>query len=263
MMMVAMARIFITGSSDGLGLAAARHLLDEGHSVVVHARNPERASQLTSLVPDAEVVLVADLASRAETLRMGEEADRLGRFDAVIHNAGVGNRESQRRVTPEGHAHVLAINVVAPYMLTATMTRPARLVYLSSGMHLSGDSSLRDVDWTKRSWNGTQAYCDSKLFAATLACAIARRWPGVLSNAVNPGWVPTKMGGAHAPDDLELGHLTQTWLAVSDDSAALVTGCYFFHQRPEPPLDAALDPEFQDALIALLEELTGVAFPAP
>jgi NAD(P)-dependent dehydrogenase (short-subunit alcohol dehydrogenase family) len=255
-------RILVTGSSDGLGLAAALSLLAEGHAVVFHARNERRAEELRRRVPSAETVLVADFASRAETLALADAADAMGRFDAVIHNAAVGLRERRRIETPEGHAHVLAINVLAPYLLTARMIRPSRLVYLSSSMHRSGDTSLRDVDWRERPWDGTQAYSDSKLFDTTLAFAVARRWPGVLSNVVGPGWVATKMGGPAAQDDLALGHVTQVWLAVSDDPAAMVSGRFFFHQEEIAPLPAALDPRFQDALVARLEQLTGAALPA-
>jgi NAD(P)-dependent dehydrogenase (short-subunit alcohol dehydrogenase family) len=121
-------------------------------------------------------------------------------------------------------------------MLTALIERPLRLIYLSSGLHRSGDGSLRDIDWTERRWDTSRAYAESKLYIVALAFAVARRWPDVLSNAVNPGWVPTKMGGARAPDDLEMGHQTQTWLAVSDDPAAKVSGRYWFHrQRRVPP----------------------------
>lgn len=90
-----------------------------------------------------------------------------------------------------------------------------------------------------------------------LALAVARRWPGVLSNAVDPGWVPTKMGGPGAPDDLTMGHLTQTWLAVSDELAVRVSGGYWYHRNPQKPAADALDPEFQDRLMAKLAELSG------
>jgi NAD(P)-dependent dehydrogenase (short-subunit alcohol dehydrogenase family) len=256
-----MASIFITGSSDGLGLAAARGLLDDGHTVVVHARNERRAADLRQRLPAADAVLIGDLASRSETLSLADQANKAATFDAVIHNAGVGDREARRIATPEGHAHVLAINVLAPYLLTARMNRPRRLIYLGSGMHKWGDTSLRDLDWSQRPWNGSQAYSDSKLFDMALAFAIAQRWPDTASNAVEPGWVATKMGGPGAPDDLALAHVTQAWLAVSDEPAATVTGRYFYHQQEIRPLAEALDPRFQDRLLARLAELTGVPLP--
>jgi NAD(P)-dependent dehydrogenase (short-subunit alcohol dehydrogenase family) len=119
----------------------------------------------------------------------------------------------------DGHAHMLAINVLAPYQLTALVAPPPRLVYLSGGMHRGGTPSIDDLDWERRQRNGAQAYSASKLFDATFTAAVARRWPGVLSNAVEPGWGPTKMGGPGAPDDLAQAHVTQAWLAVSEDGA--------------------------------------------
>src|SRR3974390_398382 len=121
-------------------------------------------------------------------------------------------------------------------MLTALIKRPDRLIYLSSGMHRDGSSSLRDIDWVERRWDQTQAYCDSKLYVTALAFAVARQWPDVLSNAVAPGWVRTKMGGVEATDDLEMGHLTQTWLAVSGDVAANVRGGYGYHPQHQTQL---------------------------
>lgn len=121
--------------------------------------------------------------------------------------------------------------------------RPQRLVYLSSGSHFSGRPSLASVDWSGRQ---AGSYSDSKLFVTTLAAAVARLWPDVFSNAVDPGWVPTRMGGPGAPDDLQLGHLTQEWLATSDDTGARTSGGYWYHQRRLDPHPAVHDPGFQD-----------------
>src|SRR5204863_3261191 len=146
-------------------------------------------------------------------------------------------------------------------VLTAEIERPARLIYLSSGMHRGGDPSFQDVDWVSRRWDGVQAYSDSKLFVTALAALVSRRWSDVGSNAVDPGWVPTRMGGPSAPDDLELGHATQVWLATSADPQARTSGRYWYHQRPQPPHPAALDERFQDELLEALARLTGVRLP--
>lgn len=252
-----MSRIFITGSTDGLGLAAARDLIAQGHQVVLHARSQQRASALTDVAPRAAGVVIGDLSSAAETRAIAEQVNRIGRMDSVIHNAGVYQVPSRGK-TPEGHAKVLAVNTLAPYMLTAMIERPHRLIYMSSGMHRGGGSSLRDIDWLERRWDPTLAYSESKLYLTALAFAVARHWPDVLSNAVDPGWVPTKMGGAGAPDDLTLGHTTQTWLAVSSDAAARVTGAYWYHREQRKPAPDALDSGFQDRLIKELTRLTGV-----
>jgi NAD(P)-dependent dehydrogenase (short-subunit alcohol dehydrogenase family) len=251
-------RVFITGSTDGLGLAAARTLIAEGHEVVLHARSSQRAAALSDLAPRSAGVVIGDLASAAETRSIAEQVRSIGRMGAVIHNAGI-YREPGRGTTLEGHAKTLAVNTLTPYILTARIERPDRLIYLSSGMHRGADASLRDIDWVERRWEVSRAYSESKLYVTALAFAVARHWPAVLSNAVDPGWVPTRMGGRGAPDDLTMGHLTQTWLAVSDDPAARVSGGYWHHRRRQNPAPDALDPEFQDRLIARLAELTGVS----
>ncbi|HVS75499.1 MAG TPA: SDR family NAD(P)-dependent oxidoreductase [Steroidobacteraceae bacterium] len=253
-----MSRIFITGSTDGLGRAAALTLMSEGHEVVLHARSRERAGAISDLVPRSAGVVIGDLGSAVETRFIAEQVSGIGRMDAVIHNAGI-YLETSRGATPEGHAKVLAVNTLAPYMLTALIERPRRLIYLSSGMHRGAGASLRDIDWIDRPWEPSRAYSESKLYVTAFALAVARHWPDVLSNAVDPGWVPTKMGGPGAPDDLTLGHLTQAWLAVSEDAAATVSGGYWHHRRQEKPAAAALDTGFQDRLVDELARLTGIA----
>ncbi len=252
-----MARIFITGSTDGLGRAAARTLIDEGHEVVLHARSRERASTFDDIASRSAGVIIGDLGRAVDIRSVAVQVNAIGPMDAVIHNAGISSTKG-RSPTPEGHATILAVNTLAPYMLTALIERPRRLVYLSSVMHRSGTSSLRDINWSERRWNSNQAYSDSKLYLTALAFAVARHWPDVLSNAVDPGWVPTKMGGSGAPDDLEQGYLTQTWLAASEDRAATVSGRYWHHRRPQTPAKEVEDAVFQDELAAMLASLTGV-----
>ena len=257
-----MARIFITGSSDGLGLMAAQLLVEQGHSVVLHARSQQRAEETQNKLPTAESVVVGDFTSITQTRRVADQVNKLGTFDAVIHNAGVSHREPKRIVTEDGLSHVLAVNTIAPYILTALITRPKRLVYLSSILHQGGDPSLKDLTWADRPWLGQQAYSDTKLHDVLLAFAIARRWPSVLSNAVEPGWVPTKMGGSSATDDLDQAHRTQVWLAVSDDPAALVSGEYFYHMQKRQPLPATRDASVQDRLLDFCSRVTGLQLPS-
>lgn len=253
-----MSRVFITGSSDGLGQMAALLLIEQGHGVVLHARNQQRGQQALSRVPGAETVVIGDLSSIAQTRNVAEQVNKLGAFDAVIHNAGIGYREPQRIATEDGLSSLFAVNTLAPYILTALIDRPKRLVYLSSGLHQSGDISSQDLTWEHRTWRGQQAYSDTKLHDVLLAFAVARHWPDVFSNALEPGWVATKMGGAGAPDDLNEGYRTQVWLAASDDPAAMVTGEYFYHMRLRAPNPATRNVERQEALLAACKRMSGV-----
>lgn len=258
-----MGRIFISGSADGLGLLAGQWLLKHGHSVTFHARNAGRADELErTLKQDGENtahdVVTGDVATIAAMRDVADQVNRIGRHDAVIHNVAIGYREPDRRETEDGLSLLFAVNTLAPYLLTALIEKPKRLAYLSSGLHRSGDPDLGDPQWQKRRWNGTQAYSDSKLHDCWIAFAVARRWRDVLSNALEPGWVATRMGGPGAPDDLKKGAITQAWLAVGDDDAVKVSGGYFFHQKQKAPSPDARRTDLQDRLMAYCEKITGV-----
>ncbi|MFL6256160.1 MAG: SDR family NAD(P)-dependent oxidoreductase [Pyrinomonadaceae bacterium] len=243
-----MARIFITGSADGLGQLAAKVLIAQGHQVVLHARNEMRGLEALDGVLGAEGVVTADLGSIDETRQLASKVNALGEFDAVIHNAGVYNAPAEE---------IFNVNTLAPYILTCLIHRPKRVVYLSSDMHLQGRPKLDSF----RTDLGRITYSDSKLHVLMLCMAAARRWPRVYANAVDPGWVPTKMGGRGAPDDLQKGYETQVWLAASDDEKAKVSGRYFHHRKESRHNPEADDASLQERLLSLCEEITGVSFP--
>jgi NAD(P)-dependent dehydrogenase (short-subunit alcohol dehydrogenase family) len=254
-----MASIFVTGSSDGIGQETARQLVSGGHRVVLHARDDARAQEAARAVPGAAGVATGDLSVIAGMRRAAADAGALGPFDAVIHNAGVGGGQPARRVTPDGCEHIFAVNVLAPYLLTALMPLPPRLIYLTSGLESSGRAVLGDLQWEKRPWQGMQAYSDSKLYDVMLAFAVARRYPKVRSNAVDPGWIKTKLGGAGAPDDVRIGASTQAWLAGSDEPEAQVTGRYLKWRQDLRANPQAYDVTLQEALLGACAALTGVA----
>src|SRR5436853_6786511 len=213
-----MAKIIITGSADGLGQLAAKALIAQGHQVVLHARNEKRGREALDKVPGAESVVPTDLGSIAEPKQLASKVNALGEFDAVIHNAGVYNASAEE---------IFAVNTLAPYILTCLIQRPKRLIYLSSGMHLQGRSKLESF----KTDISRITYSDSKLHVLILCMAVARRWPQVYANALNPGWVPTKMGGKGAPDDLQKGYETQVWLAVSNEEKSKISGRFFYHKK--------------------------------
>lgn len=247
-----MARIFITGSADGLGYMAARILAGQGHRVVLHARNEDRGKQALARVPGAEKVLTGDLSVIEEVKKLAAEVNDAGNFDAIIHNAGVYDNVKDMK-------EIHNVNSLAPYILTCLIHKPKRLIYLSSGMHLQGDAGLNNLKSSK-SRSVYQTYSDTKLHDLILCKIVARRWPDVYANAVDPGWVATKMGGAGAPDSLEKGTETQVWLAVSNDENALVSGHYFRHKRDSHYHPAADDKSVQENFLAWCEEKTGVRF---
>ncbi len=242
--MSGMARILVTGSTDGLGRATADTLLREGHDVIVHARSAPRAAAIVDLTARGADLIVADFANRDEVHAAARQLQNGAPVDGIVHNAGVLSGPA-----------VVPVNVVAPFLLTALLQTPSRHVYVSSSMHRGGTARLDGVDWEGRS--SSSSYSDSKLLVTAFAAAVANRWPDVQANAVDPGWVPTKMGGAGASDELELGHRTQERLIADPDAS--VSGGYWFHDRQQDPHPAVRDPKFQDELLSALEAATGVA----
>ncbi|HWV71414.1 MAG TPA: SDR family NAD(P)-dependent oxidoreductase [Pseudosphingobacterium sp.] len=244
-----MAKIFITGSSDGLGLLTAKALIAEAHQVVLHAKNAKRKDDTLQKIQGAEAILTADLSSIEETKILAEEVNRSGKFDTVIHNAGIyGDVPGEL---------LFSVNVGAPFILTSLIHKPKRLIYLTSSMHQQGQPKLECLKNDVQQLN----YSDCKLLVLMLTKAVARKWNDVYANGVDPGWVPTKMGGSSATDDLQKGFETQVWLATGNDEQANVSGRYFYHQQEKPYNTLVDDAAVQDRFLKLCSEITGVSFP--
>ncbi|KAI1630767.1 short chain dehydrogenase [Biscogniauxia mediterranea] len=263
-----MGRIFITGSSDGLGLMAAKKLIANGHTVYLHARNPRRAEDARSACPGAADVLLGDLSSIQETRMLAESVAKLGPLDCIFHNAGL--YLGPYREQAEGYPSVFAVNVLAPYILTCSVPLPKRLIYASSDSHWSGNATnLSDFGWREREKQGrfsaSSAYADTKLYNTMFAFAFARRFgsKGVVAHSVDPGWVPTKMGGPGAAGNIKESERLYVMLAEGSGEAEGMNGCFWENgcKGPAESKQDAQDEKAQDALLNKLEKVTGIRAP--
>ena len=237
-----MSKILITGSSTGVGALAAQALIKQSHEVVLHARNEERKKAIMVENPGATQVIVGNLSNLEETKNLACQANKVGPFDVVIHNAGVFSSDEET---------IEHVNLWAPYVLTALIEKPKRLVYISSNLHQGAQVNIDDLG------KGVN-YSVSKKLLLMLMKYVARQWPGVIVNGIHPGWVPTKIGGSKAPDSIDDAYKTYIKLAVSNDPEVLESGYYYF-QSKRIPYDPEIDNQTeQEALIAKLAELTKV-----
>lgn len=251
-------RILITGSSAGLGQMTARLLSDQGHFVVIHTRSQAQVASALQAVPNAQAAIFGDLSNLNEIKNLALQANQMGRFDSIIHNAAI--YPNKKVLTVDGYPQLFVVNVLAPYMLSALIEPPQRLIYLYSDMQygVHGKTCINDLLWEKRPWQASTAYSESKLLISMLAFFIAQQRPQVFANTVDPGWVATRMGGVSATDDLKQGHLTQAWLAASDDFQAMQSSHHFYHMNPQRPNPDALNLVYQERLIAECKCLSGV-----
>lgn len=176
--------------------------------------------------------MVGDLPDIEQTRDVADQMHREGAMGAVVHNAC--------------STTYISLSTASP-LLTALIRRPPRLIYLSSSMHRRGRTAPASIHW--RGPTHRVSYADSTLYVTALVAAVARLWPDVLGNAVDPGWVPSKMGASGGPDDLRLGHLTQEWLATSYDPEARTSGGYWHHQHRGEARPAAYNHGLQSGLV--------------
>lgn len=184
--------ILITGSTDGIGLMTAQYLKSRGHTVIGHARNQQRAGDLNDVLPEIDDILIADFTQLSEVEQFAQESQSFNNLDTVIHNAGI-----------HGSHNLFTVNVVVPYVLTHLMNKPKQFIYLSSMDHGWGKYNLDNIKQNKVS------YADTKLHIAMIALAFAQAYPEIQINPIEPGWVPTNMGGQGAPDDMAISYMTQ------------------------------------------------------
>ncbi|CAD0095923.1 unnamed protein product [Aureobasidium mustum] len=253
-------RILITGSSDGLGLLTA-NLLSQSHQVILHARNTSRAHDATSACPSAHTCITGDLSTLAGIRAFAAEADKHGPYDAIMHNAGLYLGPFRR--TEDNMPALVAVNTIAPYLLSCLMQKPKRLIFVSSGLHQNGNAGLEDITWQQRGegkWNDAQAYADSKLHNVVFAWGFHRRF-GIPTASVDPGWVKTKMGGPNAMDDLDAAVKTFAMVCTGEGEAGKREVGHYYQMKQRGFREEAKDVETQEKLFGILEGVTGVKVP--
>ena len=249
-----MATICITGSTDGIGLATARLLLEQGHRVLVHARSEQRGRAVVEgLGGDVELV-TGDLARLDDVRALAAQLADAGPLDVLAHNAGVWVRGDTPPVTVDGFETTFAVNVLAPHLLTGLLadSLTGRLLWLGSGMAGSGRPKPSALGATREP---RQAYADSKACDVALAQAWGRRLPGVASAALDPGWVPTKLASSGAPGDVADAADS---LAHCCTAADLGSAPYWKGSSATPVPGRLRDEGLQDAIALACDRLAGL-----
>jgi len=259
----------ITGATDGLGRALAGRAYREGWDVLAHGRSDERLAQLAGEL-DGVRTFRADLASLADVAALAVTVqDTVPRLEVLVNNAGIGFTQpgdNARMESADGHELRFAVNYLAGYVLTRRLlallraSAPARVVNVAS----AGQAPIDFADvMLVRDYDGTRAYCQSKLaqimFTFDLA---AEQDPGeITANALHPGtYMPTKMvTDAGVAPVTPLAHgVDATWRLVADPALAGVSGRYYNGTRESRPDGQALDLDDRRALRVLSERLTGI-----
>lgn len=274
----------ITGASSGLGKAVARALAARGDRVLLHVRSAERGETvrrelIKATGNQAIELLVADLASQAEVCRLaGLVSERTERLDLLVNNAGTAFRE--RGLTVDGVERTLAVNHLAPFLLTNLLlprlraAAPARIVNV--GTRIDAAMDFADLNFARRRYRMMAVYAQSKLGNIHFTRALARRLAGsgVSVNCVFPGVFRSNLGGTDGAQGpaLKLFARLFGWALTPPEKAAErvlylldaeevaeVSGAYFGDRRPIPMPAQARDPEANERLWQLSAALTGLA----
>ena len=255
----------ITGATDGLGRAVARDLAAQGWTILVHGRSRERAQETLDEVPGGRAY-IADLSSLADVRRLADEVlAREERLHVLVNNAGIGSAEGEgRQESADGYELTFAVNYLSHFLLTLRLldllkrSAPARIVNVASAGQMAID--FDDVQ-LERAWNGTRAYCQSKLaqilFTFDLADELRDR--GVTATCLHPAsYMPTKIVTAARTPLSTLEEGVEATLALIRDHDG-VTGAYFngTHEARADP--QAYDADARRRLRELSERLTGVS----
>src|SRR5512138_2861292 len=256
--------VVVTGASSGIGLHTATGLARLGASVALVARDRARGEAALAATRAASAggvpsLFLADLASLAQVRRLADALlAALPRIDVLVNNAGA--MHARRKESPDGHELTLAVNHLAPFLLTTLLvprlraSAPARVVTVSSEAHRMGPLDLDDLE-ARRGYSAMKVYGRSKLANVLFASELARReaGTGVASNSLHPGVVATGFGkndpgwfrvlvtlGRPFLASPRKGARTSIHVAASPDLAG-VTGKYFKDRRAVPPAPFARD----------------------
>ncbi len=255
--------MLVTGATDGLGRALARAADDAGATVLVHGRSEERIAETLGELSDRARAYRADLASLAEVKRLADEVlEAEDRLDVLVNNAGIGNRVpggGVRQESADGFELRFAVNYLAGFALTNRLldllkrSAPARIVNVSSAGQAPID--FDDV-MLERSYDGVQAYCQSKLaqilFTFDLADELAGS--GVIATCLHPStYMPTKIVPSPISTVADGVEATMRLLTGPPDE---VGGRYFNVLRESRADGQAYDADARRRLHELSEQLT-------
>ncbi len=271
----------VTGATSGIGLATALGLAQRGATVVVAARDPERAAAAVARIADetgnASVgSLLADLSVQADVRRLAQEyADSYPRLDVLINSAGAFFHQHQQSV--DGIEMTLALNLLAPFLLTKLLlprlrtSAPARIINVSSSMHRVARIDFDDLE-CEQGYVRTKAYGRSKLGLVLLTYEFARRLngDGITANALDPGFVATNIISGNSRRWWRLFQSVANLVATSPQQAAQTivhlasspelvntTGQYFKRAESALSSPASYDQEAAQCLWQSCLEMTG------